>query len=96
MVGAGPAGLSCAYQLPGADTPSPSSRPSASRAACCDTAFRAIGCRGSLDAEIQSILDLGVELRCNSSSGRTFPWAAPEEYQAVFVGIGAHKGLKLG
>ena len=52
--------------------------------------------REVLDAEIQRILDLGVELKCNSWSAETLRWnSSASDYQAVFVGIGAQKGLKL-
>ena len=52
--------------------------------------------REVLDAEIQKILDLGVELKCNFTVGRDIPLDQLRgEYRAVFVGIGAHKGLNL-
>ncbi|HUZ45701.1 MAG TPA: NAD(P)-binding protein [Terriglobia bacterium] len=98
VVGAGPAGLSCAYQL--------------ARRGYRVTVFEAFSKPGGmlrygippyrlphdvLDAEIQRILDLGVELRCNQSVGDGLPLETlRKEYKAVFVGIGAHKGLKLG
>jgi NADPH-dependent glutamate synthase beta subunit-like oxidoreductase/Pyruvate/2-oxoacid:ferredoxin oxidoreductase delta subunit len=98
VVGAGPAGLSCAYQL--------------ARRGYAVTVFEAFSHAGGMlrygipryrlpldvmDAEIQRILDLGVELRCNTIIGKDIPLEElHKEYQAVFVGIGAHKGLKLG
>jgi NADPH-dependent glutamate synthase beta subunit-like oxidoreductase/Pyruvate/2-oxoacid:ferredoxin oxidoreductase delta subunit len=98
VVGAGPAGLSCAYQL--------------ARRGYAVTVFEAFSHAGGMlrygipryrllldvmDAEIQRILDLGVELRCNTIIGKDIPLEQlHKEYQAVFVGIGAHKGLKLG
>ena len=97
VVGAGPAGLSCAYQL--------------ARRGYAVTVFEAFSQPGGmlrygipryrlprevLDAEIQRILDLGVELKCNFTVGRDMPLdQLRREYRAVFVGIGAHKGLKL-
>jgi NADPH-dependent glutamate synthase beta subunit-like oxidoreductase/Pyruvate/2-oxoacid:ferredoxin oxidoreductase delta subunit len=97
VVGAGPAGLSCAYQL--------------ARRGHAVTVFEAFGQPGGmlrygipryrlprevLDAEIQRILDLGVELRCGVAVGRDVPLdQLREQYQAVFVGIGAHNGLTL-
>lgn len=49
-----------------------------------------------LDAQIQRILELGVELRCNCVVGRDILVdELRREYQAVFVGIGAQKGVKL-
>lgn len=98
VVGAGPAGLSCAYQL--------------ARRGYSVTVLEAFPQAGGmlrygipryrlpravLDAEIQRILDLGVELRCNQIIGKDVSLEdLRKEYQAVFVGIGAHKGLKLG
>ena len=98
IVGAGPAGLSCAYQLARRGYPV--------------TVFEAFSKpggmlrygipqyrlpRGVLDAEIQRILDLGVELKCNQVVGDGLSLETlRNEYKAVFVGIGAHKGLKLG
>ena len=98
IVGAGPAGLSCAYQLARRGYPV--------------TVFEAFSKPGGmlrygipqyrlprnvLDAEIQKILDLGVELKCNQVVGDGLSLETiKNEYKAVFVGIGAHKGLKLG
>ncbi len=97
VVGAGPAGLSCAYQL--------------ARRGYKVTVFEAFSHAGGmlrygipryrlprevLDAEIQNILDLGVELRCGVVIGKDVSLEQlRQEYRAVFVGIGAHKGLKL-
>ncbi len=98
VIGSGPAGLSCAYQL--------------SRRGYPVTVFEAFGQPGGmlrygipkyrlprevLDAEIRRILDLGVELKCNFIVGNNAPLEQlRQDYKAVFVGIGAHKGLKLG
>jgi NADPH-dependent glutamate synthase beta subunit-like oxidoreductase len=97
VIGAGPAGLSCAYQL--------------ARRGYSVTVFEAFSQPGGmlrygipeyrlprevLDAEIQRILDLGVELKCNFIVGKDMPLEQLRaEYPAIFVGIGAHKGLKL-
>jgi NADPH-dependent glutamate synthase beta subunit-like oxidoreductase len=97
VVGAGPAGLSCAYQL--------------ARRGYAVTIFEAFSHPGGmlrygipkyrlprevLDAEIQRVLDLGVELRCETVLGAEVSLEQlHEEYGAVFVGIGAHKGVKL-
>ncbi len=97
VVGAGPAGLSCAYQLARRGYPV--------------TVFEAFSHPGGmlrygipryrlprevLDAEIQNILDLGVELKCDFVIGKDISLEQlRQEYRAVFVGIGAHKGLKL-
>jgi len=98
VVGAGPAGLSCAYQLARRGYPV--------------VVFEAFAKAGGmlrygipryrlpadvLDAEIQRILDLGVELRTSTAVGRDVSLDdLRRDYKAVFVGIGAHKGLTLG
>ncbi|MGE5327294.1 MAG: NAD(P)-binding protein [Deltaproteobacteria bacterium] len=98
VVGSGPAGLSCAYQLARRGYPV--------------TLFEAFLKPGGmlrygipayrlpreiLDAEIQRILDLGVALYCGRVVGSDIPLEdLRNEYKAVFVGIGAHKGFKLG
>jgi NADPH-dependent glutamate synthase beta subunit-like oxidoreductase/Pyruvate/2-oxoacid:ferredoxin oxidoreductase delta subunit len=98
VIGAGPAGLSCAYQLARRGYPV--------------TVFEAFSKPGGmlrygipayrqpravLDAEIQRILDLGVELKCGCVVGKDVLLdQLRQEYRAVFTGIGAHKGLKLG
>ena len=52
--------------------------------------------RNVLDAEINRILDMGVELKCNTTIGRDISLDdLRKEYQATFVGIGAHKGYPL-
>jgi NADPH-dependent glutamate synthase beta subunit-like oxidoreductase/Pyruvate/2-oxoacid:ferredoxin oxidoreductase delta subunit len=98
VIGAGPAGLSCAHQLV--------------RRGYAVTVFEGLGEPGGmlrygipefrlpravLNAEIRRILDLGVELKCNCAVGRDISLEQlREEYAAVFVGIGAHQGVKLG
>ncbi len=51
-----------------------------------------------LDAEIQSILDLGVEIRYNRKLGRDFTLESLKRdgYAAVFVGLGAQKATAIG
>jgi NADPH-dependent glutamate synthase beta subunit-like oxidoreductase/Pyruvate/2-oxoacid:ferredoxin oxidoreductase delta subunit len=98
VIGSGPAGLSCAYQL--------------ARRGYGVTIFEAFAQSGGmlrygipayrlpravLDAEIGRILEMGVELKLNTVVGRDVSLEfLRREYQAIFVGIGAHKGLKLG
>ncbi len=98
VVGAGPASLSCAYQLARRGYPV--------------TVFESLPKPGGmlrygipeyrlprsiLDAEIQKILDLGVELRCGTAVGKDVTLdELRSRYAAVFVGIGAHQGKKLG
>ena len=97
VVGAGPAGLSCAYQLARRGYP-----------VIVLEAFPQPGGmlrygipkyrlpRKVLDAEIARILELGVELKCDCIVGRDLTMAElRQQYQAVFVGIGAQKSLRL-
>jgi NADPH-dependent glutamate synthase beta subunit-like oxidoreductase/Pyruvate/2-oxoacid:ferredoxin oxidoreductase delta subunit len=97
IVGSGPAGLSCAYHL--------------ARHGYQVTVFEAFPKAGGmlrygipgyrlpwdvLDAEINRILDMGVELKLNTMVGKDVPYSdLQKEYKAIFVGLGAHKGLKL-
>jgi NADPH-dependent glutamate synthase beta subunit-like oxidoreductase len=49
-----------------------------------------------LDAEINRIVDMGVELKLNTAVGSDITMDdISKEYKAVFVALGAHKGLKL-
>ena len=98
VVGAGPSGLSCAYQL--------------ARRGYKVTVFEAFEKPGGmlrygippyrlprevLDAEIQRIADLGVEIKCGVSIGQeTTLDDLRRDYDAVFVGIGAHRGKTMG
>jgi len=98
IVGSGPSGLSCAYQL--------------ARRGYGVTIFEAEDKPGGmlrwgipdyrlppsvLDAEIQKILDLGVELRCGVKVGRDLPLdELRNSYDAVYVALGAQQGMRLG
>jgi formate dehydrogenase (NADP+) beta subunit len=98
VIGAGPAGLSCAHELAlmGFST----------------TVFEAHSIPGGMlvlgvpeyrlpreiiKAEIAAIESLGVEIRLNSQLGRDFDLADLQRqgYEAVFLGIGAHKSRDL-
>lgn len=97
VVGAGPAGLGCAYHL--------------AKLGYRVTIFEAFPKAGGmlrygipayrlprevLDTEIQKILDLGIELKTNCSIGNDIPLEdLQKDYKAVFVSIGAHRGLTL-
>lgn len=97
VIGAGPAGLSCAYQL--------------RRKGHAVTVFESLSKlggmvrygimgyrvdRGVLDAEIQRILDLGVEVKTGVMVGRDVTLdELSQKYDAVFIGIGAQKGRNL-
>ena len=97
VIGSGPSGLSCVYQLARRGYPV--------------TIFEAYDKPGGmlrygipsyrlpdkvLDGEIKNILDLGVELRCNTRVGVDIPFEELcKKYNAVYVAIGAHRGAKL-
>ncbi len=98
VVGAGPSGLSCAYQL--------------ARRGYSVKVFEAYEKPGGmlrygipgyrlpeqvLDAEIQRVLDLGVELHCGVKVGRDVTLSElREEFDAVYVALGAQQGVRLG
>lgn len=96
VVGAGPAGLSCAFQLARRGYPV--------------TVFEALAEPGGmlrygipafrlprtvLDAEIGAIARMGVEIVCNHAIDSDALREIRKRFDAVFVGIGAHKGIEL-
>jgi len=97
VIGSGPAGLSCAFHL--------------AKLGYQVTVFEAFSKAGGmlrygipayrlprdiLDAEIKKIVDMGVELKTGCSVGNDISLdEIKKEFKAVFVSIGAHKGLKL-
>ncbi len=97
VIGGGPAGLACAYQL--------------RRRGHKPTVFEANEALGGMlryglsrhrcprdivDAEIQRILDMGVEVRLNTRVGTDVPVAEVEsEFDAIFWGIGAQGSQPL-
>jgi NADPH-dependent glutamate synthase beta subunit-like oxidoreductase/Pyruvate/2-oxoacid:ferredoxin oxidoreductase delta subunit len=98
VIGAGPAGFSCAFQLARRGYPV--------------TVFEAFPKAGGmlrygipdyrlpadiLDGEIKRLEDMGIELKCNTIVGKDINYHdLQKEYKAIFVGIGAHKGYSLG
>jgi len=98
VVGAGPSGLSAAYQL--------------ARQGYGVTVFESMLKPGGmlrygipgyrlpesvLDAEIQRILDLGVELKCGVKVGKDVDLdELRESHDAVYVALGAQQGVRLG
>jgi NADPH-dependent glutamate synthase beta subunit-like oxidoreductase len=98
VIGAGPAGMSCAYQLAKLGYPV--------------TVYEAFPKPGGmlrygipdyrlprdiLDKETERIQALGVEIKYNTAVGKDIPYEdLQKEYKAIFVGIGAHQGKKLG
>jgi NADH-quinone oxidoreductase subunit F len=98
VIGSGPGGLSCAYQLALSGFPV--------------TVFEALPVAGGMlqvglpdfrmpkdvvAREVQTIVDVGVELRTGQRLGRDFTIAslAEEGYDAVFLAIGAHETKPL-
>ena len=98
VIGAGPAGLSCAHEL--------------ALMGFAATVFEGQNLAGGMlvlgvpeyrlpreiiRAEIAAIESLGVEVRLNSRLGRDFAFADLKQrgYEAVFLGIGAHRSREL-
>jgi NADPH-dependent glutamate synthase beta subunit-like oxidoreductase/Pyruvate/2-oxoacid:ferredoxin oxidoreductase delta subunit len=98
VIGAGPAGLSCAFQLVRRGYPV--------------IVFEALPKPGGmlrygippyrlprniLDAEIDAIVRLGIEIRCDTVIGKDKSLDDLKgDFDAIFIGIGAHEGLQLG
>jgi NADPH-dependent glutamate synthase beta subunit-like oxidoreductase/Pyruvate/2-oxoacid:ferredoxin oxidoreductase delta subunit len=98
VIGSGPSGLSCAYQL--------------ARRGYKVTVFESFDKPGGMlrygipkyrlpreiiDSEVQRIIDLGVEIKCGVTIGKDLMLDdLKNEFDAVFVGIGAHKGRTMG
>ena len=99
VIGAGPAGLSCAYHL--------------ARKGYSSTIFEALPVGGGmlrvgvpdyrlppevLNREIEAVTRLGVEIRYDSPLGpdMSIDRLLGNGYQAVYLALGAHRGLKLG
>jgi len=99
VIGAGPAGLSCAYflTLEGHAATIFEAEDQAG-----GTAFSGIPAyrlpREVIQADVRGILDLGVEMRLGQKLGRDFSLQSlrDEGYDAVFLGIGATCGYRLG
>ncbi len=98
VVGAGPSGMSCAYQL--------------ARRGYKVTVFESLPKAGGMlrygipvyrlpreiiDAEVQRILDLGVELKLDTKIGKDVSYDdIKKDYDAIYVAIGAHQGKAMG
>lgn len=98
VIGSGPSGLSCAYQL--------------ARRGYSVTVFEAFDKAGGmlhwgipnyrlprdiLDAEISAIQNLGVEIKYNTKIGKDVSLDdLKKEYKVIYAAIGAHEGIKLG
>lgn len=98
VIGSGPAGLSCAFQLARRGYPV--------------TVFEAFDKSGGmlrygipsyrlpddiLDAEVAAITDLGIEIKYNTRVGVDVSLDdLKKDYAAIYLGIGAHEGWTLG
>jgi len=99
IVGAGPAGLSCAHELALMGF-----APVVFEAQTLAGGMLVLGVpeyrlpRETIQAEIKAIESLGVEIRYNKRLGRDFslPGLKEQGFEAVFLGIGAHKSRELG
>ncbi|MFH1051004.1 MAG: NAD(P)-binding protein [bacterium] len=99
IIGSGPAGLSCAFQL---------ARQGYENISIFEAFSKAGGMLRYgipdyrlppeiLDKEIDRILKLGVDIKYNTIIGKDIPYEKlQEDYDAIFVGIGAHAGKRLG
>jgi 2-oxoacid:acceptor oxidoreductase delta subunit (pyruvate/2-ketoisovalerate family) len=96
VIGSGPAGLSCAYQL--------------ARNGYRVTVFEALSEPGGmmrvgipsyrlpravLDSEIAAIEALGVEIRTGQRLGDNLNWQHLDSYRAVFLAVGQHRSHRL-
>ncbi|MGD2245587.1 MAG: FAD-dependent oxidoreductase, partial [Candidatus Aminicenantes bacterium] len=97
VVGSGPGGLTCAYYLAleGYQVTVFESQPVAG-------GMLALGIpefrlpKDVLNYEIDRIKKLGVEIKTNTTIGKDIPLdKLKEEYKAIFIAIGAWKGLKM-
>lgn len=97
VIGAGPAGLSFAYQLARRGYLVTVYEKESSAGGMLQHGIPAFRLPGHvIDAEVQRILDLGVELQVNTAAGRDISW--PElkrRHDVLFLGIGAGRGLQL-
>ncbi len=99
IIGSGPAGLACAYHLALRGY-----RPTIFEALAQPGGMLRVGIpdyrlpKDVLDREINHILSLGVELKCNTALGKDFTLDGlfGQGYQAVFLGLGCHLGKPLG
>jgi len=99
IVGAGPAGLNCAYQLALAGY-----KPVIFEALPVAGGMLKVGIpdyrldKAILQGEIDIVTGLGVEIKLNSMLGRDFTIQSlrDEGYKAIFLAVGAHKDIKPG
>jgi formate dehydrogenase beta subunit len=98
IVGAGPAGMSCAHELALMGF-----SPTVFEAQKLAGGMLVLGVpeyrlpRDIIQAEVAAIESLGVEVRLNTRLGKDFAFSdlKKQGYEAVFLGIGAHKSREL-
>jgi heterodisulfide reductase subunit A-like polyferredoxin len=99
IIGSGPAGLSCAYQLAkkGIRSTIFESLPKAGGMLRVGIPAHRLP-RKILDREIEVITNLGVEIKTGTALGSdiTIDDLFKNGYKAVYLAIGAHKGIELG
>jgi len=97
VVGSGPGGLTCAHYLALEGykvTVFESQEVPGGMLALCIPEFRLP--KDVLKYEIERIQKLGVEIKTNTTIGKDIPLdKLKKEYKAIFIAIGAHKGLKM-
>jgi NADH-quinone oxidoreductase subunit F len=97
VVGSGPGGLTCAYYLALEGykvTVFESQEVPGGMLALGIPEFRLP--KDVLKYEIDRIQKLGVEIKTNTTIGKDIPLdKLKEEYKAIFIAVGAHKGLKM-
>ncbi|MBE0429683.1 MAG: FAD-dependent oxidoreductase [Thermoleophilia bacterium] len=97
VIGAGPSGLSCAYQLARRGYPVTVYEDAGQAGGMLRTGIPHYRLpRDILDAEIENILDLGIETRYGIRAGRDVPLEQlRQEYDAVYAAVGAQAGVRL-
>ncbi len=97
VIGAGPAGLSCGFQLARHGYPVTVFEAFAEAGGMLRYGIPAYKLpRKILDAEIEAIREIGVKIHCNTVVGRDIRLdTLKKEYDALFIGIGAHGERKL-
>lgn len=98
VIGSGPAGMSCAYQLALKGYPVTVFEQSAKAGGMLTHAIPRFRLPDRVvDSEIKRIADLGITIKLNTTVGKDITIAElKEQYQAVFVGIGAQNGTPMG
>jgi|Deesub1362A_J573_1020465.scaffolds.fasta_scaffold00150_73 putative selenate reductase YgfK subunit len=98
IIGSGPAGIAAAYELVRIGYPVTIFEKSSKAGGMlreCIPSYRLP--KDVLDAELQYIMDLGVEIKTNSALGKDFTIESLSDagYKAIFIATGAPKSLNL-